>query len=223
MPGQKYEDFITPAPLAPGEYLVIGFQGGRQRWDSETEGIRRLALKLRAKNLPGVHIETIENRKRNLAIELIRNAFDHNQDGELDEAERASVRLILYGQSFGGAAAVKLARQLQKLDIPVLLTVQIDSIGRGDEVIPSNVKRAANLYQKNGWFVRGEAPIRAEDPAKTEILGNFKFDYRNKKVDLSGVPWHKKIFRLAHSRMNVDPDVWAKVEELILAELARRR
>ena len=114
---------------------------------------------------------------------------------------------------------VKLARQLQKLDIPVLLTVQIDSIGRGDAVIPTNVKRAANLYQKNGWFVRGEAPIRAEDPAKTEILGNFKFDYKNKKVDLSGVPWHKKIFRLAHSRMNVDPDVWSKVEELILGSV----
>lgn len=215
--GQRYEDFITPTPLAPRETLVLGIQGGRQRWDSESEGTRVLALKLRAMKLPGVHVETLENRKRKLALELIRNAFDRDGDGELDEAERRDVRLILYGQSFGGAAVVKLAKQLQKMEVPVLLTVQVDSVGLGDQIIPSNVRRAANLHQQEGRVIRGEAPIFAEDPEKTEMLGNYQFSFRNKKVDLSGVPWHKKIFRVAHSKMNVDPGVWAKVEELILS------
>src|SRR5438552_15082299 len=96
-------------------------------------------------NNPLVYAETLENKKRALAIELIRNAFDRNQDGQLDERERASVRLILYGQSFGGAAVVTLARQLKKMNVPVLLTVQINSVGRGDQVIPPNVDRSANL------------------------------------------------------------------------------
>jgi thioesterase domain-containing protein len=69
----------------------------------------------------------------------------------------------LYGQSFGGAAVVKLARQLDKLGVPVLLTVQIDSVGRGDARIPPNVARAASLFQRNGVLISGEAPIVAED------------------------------------------------------------
>ena len=47
--------------------------------------------------------------------------------------------LVMYGQSFGGAAVVKLARQLQAMSLPVLLTIQIDSVGRDDSVIPQNV------------------------------------------------------------------------------------
>ena len=125
--------------------------------------------------------------------------------------------MILYGQSFGGAAVVKLAKQLKKMDVPVLLTVQVDSVGWGDAVIPSNVRRAANLFQPNGLIIRGEPKIRAQDPQKTAILGNFRFDYRNKKIDLSEVSWFKKIFRTAHTKMDHDPEVWAKVEELILS------
>jgi hypothetical protein len=217
--GQQFSDFITPTPLPEGDTLVIGFLGGMQPWDNEKEGTRRLALKLRGMNLAGVHVETVENKRRRLALELIEKAFDRNRDARLDEEERAAARLIIYGQSFGGAAVVKLARELEARGIPVLLTVQVDSVGRGDAVIPANVRRAANLYQEDGLLIRGERPIRAADPEKTGILGNFRFSYKGKKVDMSGVSWHKKIFRDAHAKMDRDPAVWTKVEELILAEL----
>jgi hypothetical protein len=213
---QRYESFTTPTPLAPDEYLVIGFLGGLEAWDADDQGVRKVALKLRAKNLPGVHVETVEDRKRALALELIGRAFDHNRDGILDAEERRAARLILYGMSFGGAAVVKLARQLQALDIPVLLTIQVDSVGWDDEVVPSNVRAAANLYQDDGLFVRGERAIRAEDPSRTAILGDFRFTYRDKKIDLSAVPWYKLAFRVPHSKMNVDAEVWARVEALIL-------
>ena len=168
-----------------------------------------------------MHVETVENKKRDLALQLIHNAFDRNRDGQLDDLERISVRLILYGKSFGGAAVVKLARQLQALHIPIRLTVQIDSVGRNDSIIPSNVALAANLFQRNGLIIKGEPEIRPEDPQKTNIIGNLEFDYDRKKIDLSGVPWFKKLFRTAHSKMNVDPDVWAKVEALMLKELGK--
>ena len=35
---------------------------------------------------------------------------------------------------------------------------------RGDGSIPTNVRAALNLYQDNGAVIRGERPIRAEDP-----------------------------------------------------------
>lgn len=221
-PAQRYRDFITNTPLEQNHVLIIGFMGGREPWDNPKRGVRKLALKLRAMSLPAVHVETVENKKRRLAIELIRNAFDRNQDGHLDEQERASTRLILYGQSFGGAAVVKLARQLKELGVPVLLTVQVDSVGRGDKVIPSNVARAANLFQRDGWPIRGEREIRAEDPRRTEIIGNFKFEYRNKKIDLSEVSWLKRLFRAAHTKMEHDPEVWALVEKIILETIATR-
>ena len=66
-------------------------------------------------------------------------------------------------------------------------------------------------------FVRGERTIRAEDPSKTAILGNFRFAYQNRHIDLSAVPWYKLACRVAHSKMNADPQVWGLVEELILS------
>ncbi len=221
--GQRYQDFDFQTPLAVNETLVIGFVGGREDWNSEKEGVRRLALERRSLDLNGVYIETVENKRRHLALELVEAAFDRDRNRTLDSVELDSVRLILYGQSFGGAAVVKLSRELQAKNIPVLLTVQIDSVGRNDAVIPPNVQNAANLFQKNGRIIHGEPEITAEDPSKTKILGNFEFDYSNKKIDLSGVPWWKKLFRTDHTKMNRDPEVWGKVEKLILESLCRFR
>lgn len=220
--GQRYQNFTTETPLKESHVLIIGFMGGRESWDNDERGVRKLALKLRAMNLPGVHVETVENKKRRLAIELIRKAFDRDRSGRLDEHEGASARLILYGQSFGGAAVVKLARQLKEMGVPVLLTVQVDSVGRGDKTIPSNVARAANLFQRNGLIVKGEREIRPEDLGKTAIIGNFKFDYNRKKIDLSEVSWLKRLFQTAHTKMDHDPEVWSLVEKLILDAVPTR-
>lgn len=221
--GQRYRHFTTQTPLTQGQILVLGFMGGREPWNNDDRNVRKLALKLRSMNDPEICVETVENKKRALAIELINNAFDRDRDGRLDERERASIRLVIYGQSFGGAAVVRLARQLKKMDVPVALTVQVDSIGRGDRMIPSNVARAANLFQKNGWFIRGEPEIHADDPTRTTIIGNYRFDYSRKQIDVSRVPIMKKAFRVAHTRMEYDPDVWAKVEELILDSIKKLR
>ena len=214
--GQHYLHFSTPTPIEANETLILGFMGGRDSWDDEEVGVGRLAGKLRALDLPGVHVETVENRKRDIAIRLVRNSFDWNRDGMLDAAERDALRLIIYGQSFGGAAVVKFARQLDALGVPILLTIQVDSVGIGDAVIPPNVRAAANLFQRNGLMIRGEPQIREEDPVRTTILGNFQFDYENKDIDLSGLSWFKKIGRVAHAKMDRDPEVWSLVEHLIL-------
>ena len=218
--GQRYEDFETRTPLAEKHFLVLGFMGGRDSWKAKNH-LQGLAMKFRSMRHPLLHVETVENRKREFAIELIKKALDRDGNGLLQAKERASARVILYGQSFGGAAVVKLARQLNELQVPVLLTVQIDSVGRGDGRIPPNVTRAASLFQRNGILISGEAPIVAEDPLRTTILGNFEFDYRQKEIDISEVPWYKKVFREAHTKMEHDPEVWEKVEDLILTEIRR--
>jgi hypothetical protein len=220
--GQRYESFITKTPLKDRNTLVIGFLGGRQAWDNDVEGVRQLALKLRARNIDGVYIETAENRKRALALRLVKASLDHDNDGRLSDAERASARIIIYGQSFGGAAVIKFARDLERERIPVLLTVQIDSVGKDDHMIPANVRAAANLYQREG-LIRGEDEIRAADPQRTHILGNVRYRYRDKQVPLPPrLAWFKRALRSPHVKMNHDPEVWAEVEQLILSTVNGR-
>lgn len=217
---QRWENFTVPTPIAAEDTLIIGFHGGRDAWDNQKVGVGKMAVRLRELKLPGTHVQTVENTKRDLALRFVKVALDRNHDGKLDESERHSARIILYGESFGGAAVVKFARQLQEIDIPVLLTVQVDSVGRNDEVIPSNVKAAANLYQRSGKVIRGPKAIRAQDPNRTEILGSFRYDYSDSTIDISDLPWHKTFLRRDHVRMDRDPRVWQRVEELIVKALA---
>lgn len=211
--GQSFADFKTPLPLAPGSTLVLGFLGGWERWDDPHRGVRKLAMELRGRR--GVYAETVSNHRQSLALELIQAAFDWNHNGHLDPDERAGARIILYGQSLGGAAAVKVARKLQALGIPVLLTVQVDSVGHNDAVIPANVAAAANLFQHDGPPIMGRTRIRAEDPSRTRILGNFQYRYWFKNVDMSSATWARKNLGGAHARMELDPKVWAQVGRLI--------
>ena len=217
--GQQYRHFSTPTPIAQDDTLILGFMGGRDAWNNTTVGVGRIARSLRKRGVSGVHIETVENQKRELAVRLVRAALDANRDGNLQSAERLQARIVVYGQSFGGAAVVKFARQLDALGIPILLTIQVDSVGRGDGMIPPNVRAAANIYQDDGHLIRGEAPIRAEDPTRTKILGNFRFDYANSPIDVSDLAWYKTLARIAHAKMDRDPEVWKKVETLILEAL----
>jgi len=198
---QRMKDFTTPTPLPPGSTLVIGFLGGIEKWEVETHSVRKLALELRNRNLPGVYVETVENHHRGYAIELIKKALDENRDGRLDDNERHAARIILYGHSMGGAAVVKAARELEKISVPVALTVQIDSVGFEDAMIPANVARAANLYQLEDKLIHGRPEIRAEDPHKTQILGNFLYAYHDKYVDISDLPWYHQVVPTVHMKM----------------------
>jgi hypothetical protein len=205
--GIAMTDIRTPLPVPDGSCVVVGFLGGRDRWDDETKGVRQLAQKL-SESASNVHAETFENRRRDVALEFVERA----------RRERREIRLVVYGQSFGGASVVKLARALRTRDIAVDLTVQVDSVGRGDGRIPPNVRYAANFYQDDGWFLEGEHPVEAEDPSRTVVLGNLRFDYDSppgKDISLADVPWYKLVFRIAHARMDRDPRVWSEVERLV--------
>ena len=218
---QQLSDFTTPTPLPPGSTLVIGFLGGYDRWNDEHRSVRRITLSLR--QLPGVYAESISNHNRKLALTLIRRAFDSDGDRKLEPPEKAAARIILFGQSWGGAAAVYTARDLEKRDVPVLLTVQIDSVGMRDKVIPANVREAVNFYQHDPFSVRGRAEIHAAEPARTTILGNFKESYRSRSVDESNSSWRRKVFGRSHAKMEVDPAVWSQVEQFILDAIARKQ
>ena len=117
-----------------------------------------------------------------------------------------------------------LARELGGDGIPVLLTIQVDSVAKSfenDKVIPANVAAAANFYQSNG-FVHGEPQIIAADPNRTQILGNFRFDYKTNPIECQQYPWYDRVFMKFHTEIECDPKVWNQVGSLIRSRLPQQ-
>ena len=210
---QRLSDLSVPAAIPAGETLVLGFLGGFERWDDANRGVRQLMLRLR--DTPGFHADSLANRRAKVADRLILRAFDRNRNGKLEPDERSSARIILVGQSLGGGASVRLAQRLKKKGLPVLLTVQVDSFGLRDGVIPPNVRAAANFYQHELFTIHGQTTIRAADPSQTRVLGNFQMRYPLLLPFPLPESWPRRVFGGAHAKMEADPFVWAQVEMLV--------
>jgi hypothetical protein len=87
-----------------------------------------------------------------------------------------------------------------------------------DSLIPDNVLKAVNFYQPNG-YLRGESSIHAADDSSTNIIGNYRMDYRDAKYNCSEYPWWDRLFVKAHTQIECDPKVWNEVETLIREDL----
>lgn len=210
-----------PEKPTRGPAIVIGFVGGFVRHDDMVHSGVQLAAHLRQAYPMGVHVEVYENRRREKAYQKILNLLDTNQDGVLSAEEKQNARIIIYGMSWGGAETVALARELGREGIPVLLTVQVDSITKirqNDKIIPPNVGEAANFYQPNG-LLHGQAEIRAADAMRTRILGNFRFEYKAKSIRCDKYPWYDRAFAKYHTEIECDPVVWNQIEALIRSKL----
>lgn len=197
--------------------IVIGFMGGRVRRDSPDRNEVRLAAKLRGEYSSGAYVDTYENAHWKDARAKILALLDTDHDGKLSEEEKQKARIVLFGHSWGASATVTLARDLRDLGIPVLLTVQVDSVqkmGQQDEVIPANVAEAMNFFQPDG-LLHGRRQIRAEDPSKTKILGNEELSYKHTELSCKGYPWHQRVFAKEHMYIECDPRVWSQIESLI--------
>ena len=202
--------------------IVIGFVGGFVGHENAHHGPVQLARRIRQSVPPGTYIQVFENRRRKQAYGAIVRLLDSNRDGVLSAEEKARARIVLFGQSWGASAAVMLARDLRRAGVPVLLTVQVDSVAKlwqNDSVIPDNVSEAVNFYQPHG-FVHGRAQIMAADPARTDILGNYRIDYRKEPVQCPQASWFDRVFTPDHMQSECDPRLWSQVETLVRQRLS---
>ncbi len=198
----------------------MGFVGGFVRHNDSVHQEVQLAARLQ-KDYPGVDVSVFANHVGRRAHEQILRLLDTDHDGTLSAAEKRNARVILYGHSWGASEAVTTARTLQKDGVPVLLTIQVDSVskpGNDDRFIPANVARAVNFYQLDG-LLHGQRRIVAIDPLRTRILGNFQSDYRTSPIRCPGYPWYARLFMKPHIEIESDPRVWNQVDSLIRSEL----
>jgi pimeloyl-ACP methyl ester carboxylesterase len=217
----------STSPVAPAgtrtmpPAIVIGFVGGFVRHDDPVHSEVQVAVHLNRDYSSDVLAETFENYRQGKAHQEVLRLLDVNHDGKLTVEEKRNARIIIYGHSWGGSQSLALARQLARDGIPVLLTIQVDSVskfGQDDAIIPANVAQAANFYQSKG-LVHGRREIRAADPAHTEIIGNFRFDYAANPLRCEQYPWWDRIFVKPHTQIECDPAVWNQVESLIRSKL----
>lgn len=217
------------------DVIVIGFVGGFVGHENAVHSPVQLGQRLRKEFPAGVYVEVFENRRREEAhrkiLEVLRNGKTGGKDGSsgvsggtggaLTDDEKKNAKIVIYGMSWGGSETVALARELEAEKIPVLLTVQVDSvakIGENDGVIPANVAEAANFYQNDG-LLHGRAEIRAADAKRTRILGNFRYEYKKKAMNCEKYPWWDRWFTKYHTEIECDPEVWGRVEKLIQSKL----
>jgi pimeloyl-ACP methyl ester carboxylesterase len=211
---------IRSAP--PTSSIVIGFVGGFVRHDNLRHGPVQLAQRIQHGVAKDTYVEVFENRHRRNAYNAILRILDANHDGTLSVEEKGRGRIVLFGHSWGAASAVLLARDLQREGIPVLLTVQVDSVAKfwqNDSVIPANVGEAVNFYQTHG-LIHGRPRIAAADPVHTQILGNYLVDYRKNPVQCPArASWFDHLTP-SHAQSECDPHVWSQIEDLVRQRLA---
>jgi hypothetical protein len=201
--------------------IVIGFMGGFARSDDQKHPEVQFAQYLREHYRSDVHAEVFGNHHGRKALQEVQRLLDGNGDGTLSSAEKEDARIIIYGHSWGATETVVFARELAKRDIPVLLTVQVDSIakpGRDNSMIPANVAKAINFYQSGGPL-HGRAEIFAADPAQTEIIGNLHMTYEDHSINCDNYPWFARTFNKPHHEIENDPRVWDRAALLIDSEI----
>jgi pimeloyl-ACP methyl ester carboxylesterase len=209
---------------APAPLIVIGFMGGHVRADNLVHREALLARDLDRRYPIAVRAMTFANRDEAAALQSVLDLLDTNKDGRLSDDEKNAARIVLFGHSWGASEAVNLAQELGRRGIPVLLTIQVDSVrkrGEQDGSIPANVREAINFYQTEG-MLHGRRSIQAIDPARTKILGSYESTYRTTPVSCAGFPWFARAFMKPHIEIENDVAVWGRIDAQIDALIGPR-
>ncbi|HTF68519.1 MAG TPA: hypothetical protein VK638_38160, partial [Edaphobacter sp.] len=215
----------TPTAIHPPEpfrkLIVIGFMGGKVRANDFVHREASMARDLEQRYPMRLDAAVFANRNGDAALNTVLQFLDKDENGCLSPTEKSAARIVIYGHSWGASQTVTLAHRLNKLDIPVLLTIQVDSVQKlneNDGRIPPNVREAVNFYQSEG-LLHGRPVIEAMDPNQTRILGNFESSYKDNPVSCAGFPWYARTFMKRHIQIENDPLVWNRIEALIQAKL----
>jgi pimeloyl-ACP methyl ester carboxylesterase len=211
---------LHPAASTPhAPLIVIGFLGGHVRAGNLVHLEARLAGDLDRLYPNAVRAMTFANSDEAAALNSVLNLLDTDHDGRLSDHEKTAARIVLFGHSWGASEVVNLAQELDRRGIPVLLTIQVDSVrkhGEHDGSIPANVREAINFYQTEG-MLHGRRSIHAIDPTRTTILGNYESTYTTKPVSCVGFPWFARTFMKQHIEIENDIAVWDQIDALIVA------
>lgn len=215
----------SPTPsttLAPTAHnvIIIGFVGGFVSRNDTRHPEVQFAAYLRDR-YPSIHAEVFGNHHGKKALRNVLRFLDTDNDGTLSSLEKEQATVIIYGHSWGATETVAFARDLDKMGIPVALTIQVDTIGKPfhkPAAISPNVAAAINFYQTQGPL-HGQPQITAADPAHTKILGNIRMTYEDRPINCDNYSWYSRTLNKPHHEIENDFRVWDELAHLIDADL----
>lgn len=200
--------------------VIVGFVGGFVSRNDTKHPEVQFAAYLRDR-YPTIHAEVYGNHHGRKALHQVVSFLDTDHDGVLSSIEKERATVILYGHSWGATETVAFAHELDRMGIPVALTVQIDTIGKPGHkasAISPNVATAINFYQTKGPL-HGAPEIVAVDPARTQIIGNIRMTYENRPINCDNYSWYSRTFNKPHHEIENDFRVWDEVASLIDSDL----
>ena len=203
--------------------IVVGFVGGFVKPNDVKHPEVLFAHYLRSRYGSAIHTEIFGNHDAEGAVEHLANWL--NEAGLLTSIEKRNIKIILYGHSWGASEVLAFARELERREIPVALTIQIDSVRKwhqNDRTVPANVEKAVNFYQTRG-LTPGQKLIVPADPARTKILGNYRMTYQDHQIRCDNYKWLSRAFNKPHHQIENDPHVWDQIGLLIDSELTDAR
>lgn len=212
-----------PEQTQPPRVIVVGFLGGWVRNDDERHPEVQIIERLSMEQIPGVRVAAFENRREAKARKTVLHWLGADRKTAFSDRGRRNTTVILFGHSWGASAAIRLARDLEKKGIPVELTIQVDSISKGDHddcLIPANVHTAMNFYQPRSIF-HGCSSIRAVDSSTTQILENVRLDYPVQPASCRNYPWVARHFFGPHIAIECDPNLWSEIDAAIRARIRK--
>ena len=201
--------------------IIIGFVGGFVKHDDARHPEVHFAACLRDRYPSRIDAEVFSNHDGQKALRQVLHLLDTDRDGALTAVEKERARIIIYGHSWGASETVTLARELGRNGIPVLLTIQVDTIAKPKQkgsIIPSNVANAVNFYQPGG-LLHGRSELPAAD-RHGEDHWKLSQTYENHPINCDNYPWLARTFDKPHHEIENDPRVWDQAASLIDSALS---
>jgi pimeloyl-ACP methyl ester carboxylesterase len=154
--------------------LYVGFVGALEPPDNKDSGVVQLRDLLRGTGYPDVCAESFSPYVWPTAVSWLLKHFPSQAIPSTPGQIFHAPKVILVGHSMGGWAALAVARELRAHDIPIELTIQVDSVGITDHTVPNNVKSAAIFHANDVLVWLTTKHLRAEDPAHTKIFSDVR-------------------------------------------------
>jgi len=156
--------------------IYLGFVGALEPANNKYSGVVQIRETLQGKDFPDVCARSYSPYVWMDGRDWLLRHFPSHA-GVLTPLElQHSPKVILVGHSMGGWAMMSVARDLRTRDIPVELTIQVDSVGITDYTVPRNVKSAAIFHARDVLMFLTTKHVRMEDPSHTNVVANITVD-----------------------------------------------
>jgi hypothetical protein len=152
--------------------IYLGFVGALEPPSNKYSGVVQIRDTLRGKEFPDVCASSYSPYVWMKGRNWLLKHFPSHRGALTPKELELSPKVILVGHSMGGWAMMSVARALRKRDIPVELTIQVDSVGITDLTLPRNVKTAAIFHARDVLMFLTTKRLHREDPNRTKLLAN---------------------------------------------------